>query len=55
MGKWVFPTGDLEDMKKSVVNLIETQIEDVRVHPGHGESSTIGEEKHSNKFYLEWK
>lgn len=55
VGKWVFPTGDLESMKKSVINLIETQIEDVRVHPGHGESSTIGEEKNSNKFYLEWK
>lgn len=55
VGKWIFPTGSLEDMKKSVVNLIETQAEDVRVHPGHYDSSTIGHEKQNNPFYLEWK
>lgn len=55
VGKWIFPTGDLDSMKKSVIGLIETQEEDVKVHPGHGESSTIGNEKNSNKFYLECK
>ncbi|MDD7794420.1 MBL fold metallo-hydrolase [Clostridium sp. 'White wine YQ'] len=55
VGKWIFPTGDLVSMKKSIIELIETQDENVRVHPGHFDSSTIGEEKNSNPFYLEWK
>lgn len=55
VGKWIFPTGDLNSMKKSIISLIDTQDENVRVHPGHYDSSTIGEEKTSNPFYLEWK
>lgn len=55
VGKWTFPTGSLEDMKKSVVSLINTQSDEVKVHPGHYDSSTIGHEKKNNPFYLEWK
>lgn len=55
VGKWTFPTGDLEILKNTVVNLIDSQNDDVRIHPAHGESSTIGEEKMYNQFYLTWK
>ena len=41
--------------KKTIINLIETQDEDLRIHPAHGNSSTIGVEKRSNYFYLQWK
>ena len=55
VGKWIFPTGDLNLLKKSIINLIENQNENIRIHPGHYESSTIGEEKRNNSFYNEWK
>ena len=55
VGKWTFPTGDLDTLKKTIIDLIETQDEDVRIHPAHGNSSTIGVEKRSNSFYLQWK
>lgn len=55
VGKWTFPTGNLEALKRTIVNLIDTQDEGIRIHPAHGESSTIGEEKRYNQFYLEWK
>lgn len=55
VGKWIFPTGNLEMLKKSVVNLIESLDDDIRVYPGHGESSTIGDERKYNHFYSKWK
>lgn len=55
VGKWTFPTGDLDTLKKSVIDLIENQNEDLNIHPAHGESSTIGHEKKYNLFYSEWK
>jgi hypothetical protein len=42
-------------MRKTVVHLIESLPEHIRIHPSRGESSTIGEEKKNNYFYLEWK
>lgn len=55
VGKWTFPTGDYETLRKTVVNLIDTEDEKVKIHPAHGNSSTIGEEKKYNEFYLQWK
>jgi len=55
VGRWDLPTGSLHDLRKSVVHLIDSQDECVRVHPSHGESTTIGEEKKNNYFYKEWK
>ena len=55
VGRWDLPTGSLQDLRKSVVHLVDSQNEDVRVHPSHGESTTIGEEKKNNYFYKEWK
>jgi len=55
VGRWDLPSGSLQDLRKSVVHLIDSQNENVRVHPSHGESTTIGEEKVNNYFYKEWK
>ena len=55
VGRWDLPTGSLADMRKTIVHLIEEQPEHVRIHPSRGGSSTIGDEKKSNYFYLEWK
>ncbi len=55
VGRWDFPTGDPEMLKKSVVALIDSYPDNVKIHPGHGESTTIAEEKRANQFYRGWK
>ena len=55
VGKWTFPTGDLDTLKKSVIKIIETEPEEMKIHPAHGNSSTIGTEKIYNHFYTNWK
>ena len=55
VGKWTFPTGDLETLKKSVIRIIETEPEGMNIYPAHGDSSTIGIEKVYNHFYVNWK
>jgi glyoxylase-like metal-dependent hydrolase (beta-lactamase superfamily II) len=55
VGRWDFPTGSREDLARSVVALIDGLDDDVRLHPGHGDSSTIGEERIANAYYLRWK
>lgn len=55
VGRWDLPTGNLKELRTSVVKLMDSQPDHVRVHPSRGESTTIGEEKLHNYFYLEWK
>ncbi len=55
VGRWDFPSGDMQALRRSIVRLIDGQDESLRVHPGHGPSTTIGKEKRSNPYYLEWK
>jgi hydroxyacylglutathione hydrolase len=42
------------DLKASVLRLLELPPE-TRVHPGHREATTIGEERESNPFVLVWR
>ncbi len=55
IGRYDFPTGDVQALRKSIVMLIDTLDEAVKVFPGHGNSSTIGMEKQSNSYYKMWK
>ncbi len=55
IGRYDFPTGDIHALEKSVVYLIENLDEGTRVHPGHGDSTTIGAEKMANPYYRIWK
>lgn len=55
VGRWDFPTGDLEALKRSVTFLIDNQDEKIEIHPGHGDSSTIKIEKENNYYYQNWK
>lgn len=54
VGKWTFPTGDLEVLKKSVINLVNSNEDEIKIHPAHGDSSTIGYEKLTNIYYKTW-
>lgn len=55
VGRWDRPTASYEQMRQSVTSLIDAMPDDVRIHPGHGESGTIGEERRCNQHYLKWK
>ena len=50
IGRTDLPTGDGKKIMESVHMLIDTFDEDVKVYPGHGDSSTIGSEKAYNPF-----
>lgn len=50
IGRCDLPTGSESRIMESVHMLIDTFDEDVKVYPGHGESSTIGSEKAYNPF-----
>ncbi|MGL4739884.1 MAG: MBL fold metallo-hydrolase [Sarcina sp.] len=55
VGRSDLKTGDPVAIKNSIVNLINSQPEDLNVHPAHGASTTIGFEKKFNPYYNMWK
>ena len=48
-GRTDYPTGDVEDMKRSLRKLLRLR-EDMVVFPGHGDQTVIGIER----FYYQW-
>lgn len=50
IGRTDMPTGSMDDMKKSIEKI--TKYSDrIRVYPGHGEATVLGEEKQNNPFF----
>ena len=47
-GRWDLPTGDEETLYKSVREKLYTLPDETKVHPGHGEATSIGYEKKFN-------
>ena len=50
IGRYDLPGGSLEDIKNSLKNRLLTLPDYVKVYPGHGPFSTIGEERRNNPF-----
>ena len=50
IGRSDLPTGSGETIMDSVQKIVDTFDDDVKVYPGHGDSTTIGEEKAHNPF-----
>ena len=55
IGNYTFPTGNLNDIKRSILHLMQTYPANTKIYPGHGESTTIRQEAKSNPYYLKWK
>ncbi|MFV0498718.1 MAG: MBL fold metallo-hydrolase [Bacilli bacterium] len=55
VGRWDFPTGNIAQLKKSLIRIIDNFDDDYEVHPGHNDSSYIGIEKEQNNYYKMWK
>jgi len=51
IGRCDFPTGSLKEEINSIINILFKLPEYTVVHPGHGESTTIGFEKLHNEVY----
>lgn len=52
IGRTDFPGGDGEQMTASLAHLVASFGDDVEVHPGHGESTTIGQERQRNPYLV---
>lgn len=52
IGRTDFPGGSLDQLLKGVKEKLLILQEDTRVFPGHGEETSIGEEKRDNPFLL---
>ncbi len=50
IGRTDFPDGSFEDLASGIHGKLFTMPDDTVVLPGHGEPTTIGEEKQSNPF-----
>lgn len=49
-GRYDFPSGSLEELKKSIVEELFVLPDDTVVYSGHGAPTTIGEEKENNEI-----
>jgi hydroxyacylglutathione hydrolase len=54
IGRADLPGGDMETLRHSVMEVLVPLGDGIRVHPGHGPSTTIGWEKENNMFILDW-
>ena len=52
IGRTDFPGGSLEQLLKGVKDKLLVLPEDTRVFPGHGEETSIGEEKRDNPYLI---
>ncbi len=55
VGRWDLITGKQEDLRDSIINLLESFVPETKIHPAHGVSSTIKDELNHNTYYLTWK
>ena len=53
VGRWDLPTGNLEVLRDSIKNKLYKLSDEIKVFPGHGDSTTIGYEKKYNGFITE--
>lgn len=54
VGRHDFYSGNLFELKKSVMTILNTYGSNVGIYPGHDEFSTVRYEKKNNPFYLKW-
>lgn len=54
IGRTDFPGGDYETLLRSITEVLYPLGDDARVYSGHGPATTIGHERRTNPFLLEW-
>lgn len=51
IGRWDLPTGSIKDMKKSIEKIKEYD-DSIKIYNGHGEDTTLKEEKNNNPYFI---
>lgn len=51
IGRTDFPGGDYDSLIQGVINKVFPLGDDLRIYPGHGPASTIGQERLTNPFF----
>jgi glyoxylase-like metal-dependent hydrolase (beta-lactamase superfamily II) len=54
IGRTDLPGGDYETLLRSITTVLYSFGDDARVYSGHGPETTIGRERRTNPFLLEW-
>jgi hydroxyacylglutathione hydrolase len=54
IGRTDLPGGDLETLMRSITQVLFGLGDDARVYSGHGPETTIGHERRTNPFVLDW-
>jgi glyoxylase-like metal-dependent hydrolase (beta-lactamase superfamily II) len=54
IGRTDFPGGDYETLLRSITEVLYAFGDAARVYSGHGPETTIGQERRTNPFLLEW-
>ena len=54
IGRTDLPGGDYETLLRSITGVLYSFGDDARVYAGHGPATTIGRERRTNPFLLEW-
>lgn len=52
IGRYDFPTSNVEDLRHSITDVLMHLPDAMTIYPGHGPSTTIGEERTTNPFVL---
>lgn len=54
IGRTDLPGGDFDTLMQTITGILLPLGDDARVHPGHGPDTTIGHERRTNRFILDW-
>ncbi|MGE0042257.1 MAG: MBL fold metallo-hydrolase [Vicinamibacterales bacterium] len=54
IGRTDLPGGDYDVLMRAITGVLLPLGDDARVHPGHGPATTIGDERQTNPFILDW-
>ncbi len=52
VGRWDLQSGNKEELKETIKQLLAEFDDELKVLPGHGNATTIGHEKQENSFYI---
>ncbi len=55
VGRHDLYSGNLFELKRSILKLIDTVDSNTKIYPGHDDISTVRDERKKNPFYLKWK
>lgn len=53
IGRHDFPTSNVEDLRRTITEVIMTLPDSMTIYPGHGPTTTIGVERQTNPFVVE--